>query len=241
MVLEIMRLFEPLLYSAIRTNKDRVRGVRSKYDSHEDPKQAIEDFLKLLPVKRPDHARLALLRLFPRFENVGYSEGFVQMWEDRRRVCTDKHFDTYFRMGIGDEALPASEIDEVIERAGDAEYVKQAFRKALGLIRKNGKSKVPLLLDELNVHAARIEKAKFQPLISAIFHVADDINRDEDREGGGFFIGTSMRIHWLIRKLTFERCDLEERSRIFLAACQKAQVGWLIDFTSSAVFRHLPA
>ena len=171
------------------------------------------------------------MRLFPRFENVGYSEGFVQMWEDRRRVCTDKHFDTYFRMGIGDEALPASEIDEVIERAGDAEYVKQAFRKALGLIRKNGKSKVPLLLDELNVHAARIEKAKFQPLISAIFHVADDINRDEDREGGGFFIGTIYA-----NPLAYSKVDIRKvRSKkkgvdIFLAACQKAQVGWLDRF-----------
>jgi hypothetical protein len=45
---------------------------------------------------------------------------------------------------------------------------------------------------------------------------------------------TYLRIHWLIRKLTFERCDLEERSRIFLIACQNAQVGWLVNFTSSA-------
>ena len=233
--LEIMRLFEPLLYNAIRMNKDLVSGIRSTYDRGEDPKGAIEEFLKLVPEKHSGDARLALMRLFPRFENVGYSDSFLEGWEAERRVCTEKHFDTYFRMGIGDEALPASEIDEFIEHAGDEEYIEQAFRKAFASIRKNGKSKVPLLLDELNAHAARIEKAKFQPLISAIFQVADDINRDEDRERGGFFIGTPMRIHWLIRKLTFERCDLEDRSRIFLAACQKAQLGWLVNFTSSAV------
>ncbi|MFI5329814.1 MAG: P-loop NTPase fold protein [Desulfobaccales bacterium] len=233
--LEIMRLFEPLLYNAIRTNKERVCGVRSRYERDEDPNQTIEDFLKLVPEKRLDHARLALMRLFPRFENVGYADSFMESWEAQRRVCTDKHFDTYFRMSIGDETLPMAEIDEFTEHAGDEEYVKQAFRKALGSIRKNGKSEVPLLLDELNVHAARIEKAKFQPLISAIFQIADDIDRVEDRESGGFFIGTYLRIHWLIRKLTFESCDPDERSRIFLTACQKAQVGWLINFTSSAV------
>ncbi|MGB7911224.1 MAG: P-loop NTPase fold protein [Desulfobaccales bacterium] len=232
--LEIMRLFEPLLYNAIRTNKNRVCGVMSTYQRGDDPKEPIEDFLKLVPGEHSDHARLALIRLFPRFENVGYSESFLKEWEAQRRVCTGKHFDTYFRMGIGDEALPAAEIDEFIEHAGDEEYVMQTFRIAFGSIRKNGKSKVPLLLDELNAHAPRIEKANFKPLISAIFQVADDIDRDEDREGGAF-LGTPMRIHWLIQKLTFERCDLEDRSRIFLEACQKAQLGWLVNFTSSAV------
>ena len=97
------------------------------------------------------------MRLFPRFENVGYADSFMESWEAQRRVRTDKHFDTYFRMSIGDETLPLAEIDEFIGHAGDGEYVKRAFRKALGVIRKNGKSKVPLLLDELNVHAVNLE------------------------------------------------------------------------------------
>jgi len=70
--LEIMRLFEPLLYNAIRTNKAKVCGVRSEYGNNEDPKEAIEGFLKLVIEKRRDYARLALMRLFPRFENIGY-------------------------------------------------------------------------------------------------------------------------------------------------------------------------
>ncbi len=239
--LEIMRLFEPLLYNAIRTNKERVCGIRSEYGQHEDPKQEIEAFLKPVPEKRRDEARLSLMRLFPRFENVGYSHSFIERWEAQRLVCTHKHFDTYFRMGIGDETLSIAEVDEFIKHAGDREFVKQAFLKSLGSIRKNGKSKVPLLFDELNVHASKIEKAKFQPLISAIFQIADKIYRDEDRERGGFSFGDShLRIHWLIRKLTFDRCDLNERSEIFLSASQDAQVGWLIDFTSSAISDHSP-
>jgi predicted KAP-like P-loop ATPase len=239
--LEVMRLFEPLLYNAIRTNKDKVCGVRSRYGKHEDPTKEIEGFLKLVPEKRHDYARLALMRLFPRFENVGYSDGFLEKWEAQRCVCTDKHFDTYFRMGIGDDTLPITEIEEFLERAGDGDFVKQAFRKARNSIRRNGKSKVPLLFDEINVHASRIEKSKFQPLISAIFEIADDIYREEDRERGGFSIGDNyLRIHWLIRKLTFERCDLEERSGVFLAACHNAQVGWLVDFTRSAISDILP-
>ena len=239
--LEVMRLFEPILYNAIRTNKGHVCGIRSEYGHKEDPKQEIEKFLKLVPEKRRENARVALMRLFPRFENVGYSHSFIEGWEAKRLVCSEKHFDTYFRMGIGDETLSITEINEFIECARDGKYVKDAFLKALDSIRKNGKSKVPLLFDEINVHASRIDKTNFQPLISAIFEIADDINRDEDCERGGFKFGNNhLRIHWLIRKLTFDRCDLDERSEIFLAACKNAQVGWLVDFTSSAISDYVP-
>jgi len=240
--LEIMRLFEPLVYNAVRTNKSRLCGTRSDYGSREDPKQEIEYFLKLVPEKRRDHARLALLRLFPRFENIRYSKGSVDEWEAQRLVCTEKHFGTYFRMSIGDETLSIAEIDGFIEHSGDKEYVKLAFRNALSSIRKNGKSKVPLLLDEVNVHAARIGKANIQPLISAIFEIADDILRHEDRERGGYYsCDNHLRIHWLIRKLTSERCNLDERNGIFMAGCQDAQVGWLVDFTGSAISDYFPA
>ena len=49
-----------------------------------------------------------------------------------------------------------------------------------------------------------------------------------------------MRIHWLIRNLTFERCNLNERNEIFKVACKKAQVGWLTDFTRSSISDHYP-
>lgn len=238
--LEILRLFEPALYNAIRINKEHVCGLRSERDNREDSKKEIEKFLIFVPEKRRDLARLALMRLFPRFENVGYSHGFTDKWEARRLVCTAKHFDTYFRMGIGDETISAAEIDEFIGHADNEKYVKQSFQKALTSIRKNGKSQVPLLFDEINVHAARIDKKNFQPLISAIFEIADDINREEDGESGVFFGTTHLRIHWLIRKLTFERCSPEERSDIFWAACQNAQIGWLVDFTNSAITDHFP-
>ena len=238
--LETMRLFENPLYNAVRTNKSRVTGLRDRYGRHEDPKKELDDFLKHVPEKRREHARLALMRLFPRFENVGYSDGSMDKWEASRLVCSEKHFDTYFRMSVGDETLSMKEIDEFISNAGDKVYVKDAFMKALKTIRKNGKSKVPLLFDELNVHASRIDKENFQPLITCIFEISDDILRDEDRERG-FQIGDNhLRIHWLIRKLTWERCTLDERSQMFMTACKISQMGWLVDFTSSAVEDYFP-
>lgn len=238
--LEVMRVFEPGLYNAIRSNKEHVCGTRPQHGQPENPETEINKFLKVVPAQRQENAKTALTRLFPRFENVGYSSGFLEQWEARRLVCSEKNFDTYFRMAVGEETLPIGQINEFVERCGDEEYVKAAFREALTSIRKNGKSKVPLLFDEVNTHAAKIEKIKFTPLISAIFKVADEIDRDADKERGFAFGDNHLRIHWLIRKLTFERCELDERSAIFKAACQGAQVGWLVDFVSSAVADYYP-
>ena len=238
--LEIMRLFEPQLYNAIRRSKKNVCGVSSEYGHQENPEKEIEKFLQLVPEERREIAKYAFIRLFPRFENVGYSYSSIEAWEAQRLVCTEKHFDTYFRMYVGDETLPIAEIKDLIAKSGDVEYVKATFKKAIISIRKNGKSKVPLLLDELNINAPKIDKNNLQPLITAIFAIADDIYRDADRERGDAYGDNHLRIHWLIRKLTFDRCSLDERSNILVKACENAQVGWLVDFANSAIRDYYP-
>ncbi len=239
--LEVMRLFEPRLYNEIRLNKDSVCGVRSSYGRQEDPEAQVQKILEKVNENDRNRARLMLLRLFPIFEKINYSSEFNAEWESQRLVCTKEHFDTYFRMSIGDETLPISEIDELIKQCDDKEYVKRTFYDALKTVRKNAKSKVPLLLDELNVHASRIENKCFGPLISTLFEIADDINRNEDKERGTLAIGdNNLRIHWLIRKLTLTRCSLDERDQIFTTAIMNAQLGWMVDFVSSAISNHFP-
>ena len=79
------------------------------------------------------------------------------------------------------------------------------------------------------------------PLVSAIFEIADRIDRDGDRDRGVYGMANNhLRIHWLIRRLTFKRRTLDERTEIFMPACRRAEVGWLVDFASSAITDHHP-
>ncbi|MBX9693173.1 MAG: NTPase KAP, partial [Cyanobacteria bacterium] len=241
LAIETLRLFEPSLYNLVRKSKERLCGTRPDSMNQDDQQKNMEAYLSLVPQDRREHARLALMRLFPRFENVRYSDDSIQKWEADRLVCATPHFDTYFRMSLGADTLSMSEINDIIAHSGDEEYVRRIFRTALGSIRKNGKSKVPLLLDELNTHAARIQKEKFQPLITALFSIADEMHRKGDDDRGGFSIGSNhLRIHWLCHKLTWERCSLDERDAIFMAACRTAQLGWLVDFTNSQFRNYYP-
>lgn len=237
--LEVLRIFEPQIYSLLRNNKERVCGTSKSYG--EDVEKDFEWLLDSVPVERQDQIKNGIIRLFPRFENVHYTPEFMQNWDSQRLLCVPKHFDTYFRLSLSDEALSMVKINEFLSNCNDIEYVKSKFVQAVSKIGKNGKSEVPLLLDELMAHSAKIDVVVFPNLISSIFEIADDIYRDNDKEKGFLEIcNTHLRIHWLIRELTFKRCSLEERSKIFMDACREAQVGWLVDFTSSAVNDYFP-
>ncbi len=238
--LEVLRLFESKLFNALKINKDQICGIRSNYSREEKPEEVLKEFLEHVPEKRKQQGRLSLLRLFPRLENIDYADSFISQWESERRVCTNKCFGIYFRMSISDDIISSKELEEFIDNAHNKEYIKDVFKKHLCIIRKNGRSNIPLFFDELNNNAHKIKDNNIQIIISAIFEIADDINREEDAERG-FSIGdTYLRIHWLIRKFTFERFDLPIRSKILMDACKKAQLGWRIDFTASAMADYFP-
>lgn len=233
--LEILKTYEAKLYNLIRMSKERLCGAgESNRGGGKDKKEEIDQFLEAVPEQRREVAKTALMRLFPRLEEVGYSGSFEEQWNAKRLLCSDKHFDTYFRMSVGDETLPIGEIEDFIKKCGNVEYVKDTFKQALGSVRRNGRSKVPILFDEINSHADKIEKEKFQPLVTALFEIADEIDREGDQERGFSFGDNQLRIHWLIRRLMLGRCTLEERSAIFDAACKNAGLKWLTDFVTSA-------
>lgn len=240
--LEAIRLFEAKLYNAIRTSQKRICGIdQDLREVGNEKEETLKELLDHVSEQGRGQAKSALERLFPRLENVGYASDFLAEWDADRRVCVERHFPAFFKMALGDETLSMSEIETFIENCGDEAFVKKELVSAARVVRANGKSKIPLLLDELNVHARKVDTAKLQSLISAIFEVADEIYRPEDDERGALNFGnTHLRIHWLIRRLTFEQCSLEQRSKIFLTASQRAQVTWLSDFTSSAIADYFP-
>ncbi len=232
--LEAIRLYEPGLFSAIRLRRAELCGVRQgnlgrSFD------ERFEVFLKDLPESRHELAKISLQRLFPKLERVGYDGEWIPEWSSERRVCVDTHCDTYFRLSLADGSLPFEQIQELISHAEDLEFVQNALRNAAATERKRGKSMVPVYLDSLRTEAGRVEKSKVEPLLTALFEIHDEIDLEKDADSG--FMGmanTSLRFHWLIRRLTKNRFSIDERTALYDAATQRASLGWLVDFVSSA-------
>lgn len=231
--LEILRLYEPTLFSAIKGNKSLVCGTKTENNNNNDDRFSI--FLNGIEEGRQDVAKTALQRLFPRLESIGYGGEWISEWSSERRVCVEAHFDTYFRLNLSDEVLSGKAIDELIEKAGDSDYIKKVFMDAANARRRTGQSMVPVYFDELTTHGKRVDKDKVRPLLSALFEIHDAIDLKIDADSGFMAMAnTTLRYHWLIRKLTRNKFSIEERTDMYLRATEAASLGWLINFVSSA-------
>jgi predicted KAP-like P-loop ATPase len=241
--LETLRLTQPQLYRALRSNKEKLCEGRHGQKS---PDKGEYDRLFFGSAESPDLARKqrALMRIFPTLEsvwsNVLHGDSSANNWSRDRRACSSTHFGTYFRFSLGEETVPKKTIDGLIEHGKDGAFVEQAFTSALKETRSDGSTGAALLLDELNLHADKVPADSVQPLLTELFRLADTLDVEGDRSKA-FAIGDNyLRIHWLLRRLTNERFDLARRSAILLEAAKSASIGWLVDLANSAYRDHHP-
>ncbi|MBL8473662.1 MAG: AAA family ATPase [Rhodocyclaceae bacterium] len=240
LALEMLRLLQPTIYRAIRQNKEQLCGIwKAEWRNRDVVAKRFDDlFFGTLPQLDVDRMRRLLMRMFPALEavwaNMNYSGGYAQQWAMERRVCSADHFDSYFRFAISDEVLTSTELDAFLARADDLKFVKDTLRHAVTVTRRSGGTKAAVWLAELNTHSARVDSGKVQPLLTALFEIADEINVETDSAKGFSIVNNEFRLHWLLRALTKERIPLDERSALFRQSCATASLGWLADFTTSA-------
>jgi predicted KAP-like P-loop ATPase len=233
LALETLRLYEPELYRAIRKEREFVTSSGRTDKQRHDAK--FSTFLAVVPEGDHERIKIVLQRLFPAFENTSYGDGFGARWNAERRVCIAKHFDTYFRLSLSEETISAADLSELLKNAGNREFIEQRFHEAVGQRRKNGRTMVPVLLDELTSHAKRVDHDDVGPLICTMFRLIDELRIPGDVEPGFPSADAHLRLHWLMRRLTEDRFNLAERSELYLKASDTASFEWLIDFVSSAV------
>ena len=246
-ILEIIRLYEPTLFQNIRINKLNLCGLKSNFERMQQISQqdtqgtdTLAPYLAGVDGRHLSIARRILKDLFPRFGSANYNSDSKYDWNAARRVCVEVHFDTYFRASLSDENPAPADIEELISKADDPEFIRSKFSLAADQRRRTGGSMVPVLLDEMISHASSVEEKKVKPLLNILFEIHDeiDINIDFESRASGF-ASVSQRYHVLIWRLTRDRFTNRERTDIYIAALSNACIGWLIDFTfvSQAEYR----
>ena len=240
LALETLRLYEPSLFHKIHADKQKLCFLNMQYERGQNNERRFDHYLSEVKKEYHETAKLSLQRLFPNMEDTSYTRDFHAIWDAERRVCIDTHFDTYFRLTLSEETLPMERINEIIAKIDDRSFIQKLFRDATTKRRKSGTSMVPVFLDELTTHASSVSKEKIESLLSALFEIHDDIDLSIDEERGFRIADTTLRYHWLIRRLTHQRFSLQERTQLYLAALKRASLGWLVDFTISAQNNYQP-
>ena len=232
--LETIRLYEPSLFHKIHANKERLCSLNSPYERNQNNERRFDRFLSEVNEEYHETVKSLLQRLFPNMEDADYSGDFHEICDAERRVCIDAHFDTCFRLTLSDETLPMEQINKVIAKSDDRNFIQSLFRDAAGKRRKSGTSMVPVFLDELTIHASSIPKENIESLLSALFEIHDDIDLSIDEDHGITYANTTLRYHWLIRRLAHQKLSLQERTQLYSEALKRASLGWLVEFAISA-------
>ena len=248
--LETLRIQRPELCRTLRSNKGRLtRGEENLrlLVAKPSPKDYDEIFLKQVHLSEHERLRRGLMRLFPALRRVWLDQAYTDnfdMWDSQRRVCSLRHFDTYFRFALPDDVLSKKEVETFIAHSGNPEFIQHSLLDAMEISSPNFGTKAALLLEELRIYASDISDAQVSSLLKSIYFIADNLVGKEEREQSGSAIEdgpTMVFLRLLTKKLVLTRFSLEERSEVLLKACEKATLGWLVDFTKRTYLDHFPS
>ena len=246
--LETMRVQRPKLYATLRANKILLTGSVSENMSYSAMKQLEEltselcnkIFLETEPPSEHERLRDGLARLFPKLTRAWSAITQIEFHTDneiKRRVCAPRHFDTYFRFSLSKDLISKSEIEPLIQKAGDFDYIRGSFLAANEIRQQDGLSKATHLLYELAIRTDDIPADLIGDLLKAIYSIADSLL---EREGSKILEGAMRQLNGITHKLLIDRLPFNNRSDVLRTACEQATLGYLACIATSAYNRHFP-
>ena len=247
--LETLRVQRPKLYATIRAKKILLTGsvmedigfsARRRLEEGRSSEKYNKIFLEPEPESEHERLRDGLIQLFPELERAWRNVGQRNLSPDRdrqRRICSPRHFDTYFRFSLSEYQISMSEIEPLIQKAGDFDYIQSSFLKAAEMKLPDGFTRATLLIQELAIRADLIPEDHIGDLLQAMYSIADKLL---EQEGGNMVEGTVIQLHRITKQLTLERLPLETRSEVLLNACGQATLGYLASIVNGAYEDHFP-
>lgn len=244
LALETLRLFRPKVYQALRSRKSVLVGLGQAWHREQDKIAAQYEQLFLGTEPENDHPLLkdGLQRLFPQLRAIWSNThpGNSPDWSKARRACSAMHFDTYFQFSLSSYTVPRAEVQELLRRADQAEFVRSAFLGALGELQAEGRTKASFLLDELACHASDMKIQKVGPFLQSLYSIASDLIVESDVDLGLAWTNNWDRLRWLTNAVLLNRTELAERSGILFEALQNASLDWLVYVAHYVFTDHCP-
>ena len=246
--LETLRIRRPKLYATLRANKILLTGsvmedigvsARMRLEQGRTAEQYDKIFLESEPQSEHERLRDGLMQLFPELERAWKNVDQINLPPDRdgqRRVCAPRHFDTYFRFSLSEDLISKREIEPLIQKAGDFDYIRGSFLAANEISQPNGSSKATHLLYELAIRTDDISDDLIGDLLKSIYSIADRLIEKE----GSDTAAPLRQLNQITNTLIIGRLPFDNRSDVLRTACEQATLGYLVRIATSAYNRHFP-
>ncbi len=149
LVIEMIRVFYPEVYSFIAGNKRLFIGANG-FDTQDREKVIKTTFNEILAKISPTAKNSVsdiLTELFPKLENDNYSDDSEFRWRQEKRICASERFGFYLQLGVPDGSVSETEVEEIIQSLNE----QRKFTEILKSLKEDKKLRVVLskLLDKI--------------------------------------------------------------------------------------------
>jgi predicted KAP-like P-loop ATPase len=171
--LEVMRVFEPKVYSALAANKELLTSIRSLVFHDQGERARAEDGIAKQASDTHKEKVLELLKqLFPLFGSTSspYSANATDQWQRELRVCAEEIFDRYFHFSILEGDISQARIDALLAASGN----RDALREQLLVL--DSEKLLEVAIDRLDAYKEAIPVQHALPFIEALFDIGDRLS-----------------------------------------------------------------
>lgn len=205
LAIETLRVFEPSVYSAIRSNADQLTGDNFASSLIEEDGEIGNCLRTSVKLKDQHRVKNALQRLFPTLANVTgnheYGENRMERWNVARRICTPRHFHSYFSFGVSEDVLRREEIDDFVAILDDKDAVKARVEELASQYRRSGGTRADVLLEDIRTALENEDQAVRANAASGLLFAGDAFLSNGHKDTGPFEIPATYRLYLTIQPL----------------------------------------
>ena len=227
LVVEGLKLFDEAAFNWVRDNREflfsegrfMLNGDDAKAAAVENLKRRYEDdgrlqqVLKVLSVLFPSSAKW-----------IEGSEIGIEPYEEvmkRRGIGSKDGYETYFRWGVSEDAIPKSAIDTLVANLDDGEAIRGVFEGYLLRRNSQGEPMIVPLFEEVRIRYRGQNPARpTQALLHALFEIGERVI-SIDWEPTFLSLGPRAQIRFLIRNM-LEVWGKEKAGECLIDAFEKA-------------------
>ncbi|MCB9062530.1 MAG: hypothetical protein H6622_13490 [Halobacteriovoraceae bacterium] len=200
--LEVLRQFEPNIYTAIHSNKDAFTKDSSSGYEHERTryKEIINNVIDKNEIGDKEIIQTIFSELFPnvKWAYSNYSRNIHEEDFQTLRVCHPDIFDRYFLLNLPEGDLSKSEFDYVLSITNDEEALYKY------LIDLNSRGLLETFIDKFENYKQVVDKEHAVDFVSCMFRIGDILSDEHE----GFFhtspvVHVQRIIHWYFKKQDF--------------------------------------
>lgn len=189
MLLEVLRLFEPKIYSFVARSKKSFVGYVNEYEM-KDNEDLVNGVIER-DSSHPEYVREILQNQFPnrnlRKNDRFYGSNLPSTSYGEARICHPDIFSRYFQLQTSQEEISFSEIESVISTMDGLDE----FLSILRNYEENGR--LSYLLSALDNYGTSIPQGKGSVLVTGLFDLSDNIV-----DGVGVWFGPESSIRRII-------------------------------------------